>query len=572
MVEKWISWYRNLTFRRRVLVSYLAVSLIPVIILGAFSYFQTRNLLIRREKEVLQESLEQSVITVNSKLESYKNAMDNITWDANMKQTLAVRYEDNFQQYLAFRDVIDPTILKMKSLNPQIQQLSIYSSNPTLHPHGSYLMSVAGIEELPEDIEDYRIHWIADADGTLEMYCGIYPDISNDVNIVYMAFDYKATFNVLTRVFQENYGVVVADSGQKPIFSYADFTGMGEGEALTPEEVLAQKEGMDGYLLEQNTIPVSGWTVYLYRPLKVVSASAMSITFAMAAVICLCIGIILAASVGLTRSVVRPLNNLIENMDRIQEGNLSVDVKGDSDDEIGHLINRFGEMVERLNYLVNEVYKSKIAQQRYEMKALQAQINPHFLYNSLSLINWKAIMAGQDEISEMAQLLSTFYRTTLNKGKNVTAVQGEWDNTCSYIRIQNMMHSGKLQVHTEIEEGMLQYEMLNLLLQPLVENAIGHGLDYRTGEGEKILSVTGREEASQLVFTVCDNGCGIPQEVLETILTAKTSGYGVQNVQHRIQLYYGNEYGLSYESRVGEGTRVTLRIPKVEREEPKETE
>lgn len=119
------------------------------------------------------------------------------------------------------------------------------------------------------------------------------------------------------------------------------------------------------------------------------------------------------------------------------------------------------------------------------MKALQAQINPHFLYNSLSLINWKAIMADQQEISEMAQLLSTFYRTTLNKGKSVTTVKGEWDNTSSYIRIQSIMHSGKFQVEQQVEESMMKYEMLNLILQPLVENAIGHGLDHKEGRDRK---------------------------------------------------------------------------------------
>ncbi|HIT65340.1 MAG TPA: histidine kinase, partial [Candidatus Ventrimonas merdavium] len=194
------------------------------------------------------------------------------------------------------------------------------------------------------------------------------------------------------------------------------------------------------------------------------------------------------------------------------------------------------------------------------------QINPHFLYNSLSLINWKAIMAGQEEIGEMARLLSVFYRTTLNKGKNVIDVKGEWDNTCSYIRIQNMMHSQKLTVRTQIDEGMFSYQMLNLLLQPLVENAIAHGLDHKTGEGERILEVTGREEETDLVFTVSDNGCGIPLESLSEILTAESKGYGVQNVHHRIQLFYGNAYGLSYESQPGVGTRVTVRIPKVWKE------
>ena len=185
------------------------------------------------------------------------------------------------------------------------------------------------------------------------------------------------------------------------------------------------------------------------------------------------------------------------------------------------------------------------------MKALQAQINPHFLYNSLSLINWKAIMAGQEEISQMAQLLSTFYRTTLNKGKNITTVKGEWDNTCSYVQIQNLMHSGKMRVETRIDPEMLEYEMLNLLLQPLVENSIYHGI---------------REKEGELIFTVEDNGCGMEENVLKNILAADVGGYGVQNVQHRIQLYYGPEYGLSYESKINEGTRALLRIPARKRE------
>ena len=241
----------------------------------------------------------------------------------------------------------------------------------------------------------------------------------------------------------------------------------------------------------------------------------------------------------------------------------SVDIQGDDKDEIGRLISRFGEMVRRLDCMVNEVYKSKIAQQQYELRALQAQINPHFLYNSLSLINWKAIMAGQEEIGEMSRLLSTFYRTTLNKGRNVTRVKGEWDNTCSYARIQNLLHSGRLVLNMELEEGMEEYEILNLLLQPLVENAIVHGLDHKTDEGEKVLKVTGRQEGEHLVFVVQDNGCGIPAPVLADILTTQSSGYGVQNVHHRIQLYYGSDYGLVFESSPGKGTRVTVTIPRI---------
>lgn len=562
---KWNRWYKNQAFRRKVLLSHLAVSLIPVIILGAFCYIQTRNLLVGREKEVLSETLDQSAITLDSTLNSYVHVMENITWDNKIKQALDARYETNYEMYLVYRDVIDPTVLRLKSLNPQIRQLSLYSANPTLYPHGTNLMPVGRMEDFPGGPDDYNIHWLAGEDGVLKMYCRIYSEFNQERNVAYMDLDYSATFGHLTRLFGEDYGVIIGDQEGRTVFSYSSFAKDGtDYEALTLTDLAGDSEKLKQYVVGENTAPASGWSIYLYRPLKAVSSSAMSITFLMIGVIAFCLFIILWASVLLSRSVARPIGELIRNIDRIEEGNLSADVKEDSGDEIGHLINSFRNMVDRLNYMVNEIYKSKIAQQQYEMKALQAQINPHFLYNSLSLINWKAIMAGQEDISEMSQLLSTFYRTTLNKGKNIISVKGEWDNTCSYVRIQNMMHSGKLEVRTEIEEGMMEYQMLNLLLQPLVENAIVHGLDYKTDSGAKILVITGREEAGELRFTVCDNGCGIPQEICETILTAKTKGYGVQNVHHRIQLYYGEQYGLVFESRVGEGTRVTLRIPKVE--------
>ena len=128
------------------------------------------------------------------------------------------------------------------------------------------------------------------------------------------------------------------------------------------------------------------------------------------------------------------------------------------------------------------------------------------------------------------------------------------------------MHSGKMRVETRIDPEMLEYEMLNLLLQPLVENAVVHGLDHKTEAGEKILRVQGELREGELIFTVEDNGCGMEENVLKNILAADAGGYGVQNVQHRIQLYYGPEYGLSYESKINEGTRALLRIPARKRE------
>lgn len=250
-------------------------------------------------------------------------------------------------------------------------------------------------------------------------------------------------------------------------------------------------------------------------------------------------------------------------MKQIEKGDLTVTVTHSSQDEIGDVIGQFGDMVHNLQEMINEVYKSKIAQQEYEMKALQAQINPHFFYNSLSLINSKAILVGQEDISEMAQLLSTFYRTTLNKGKNMITVKDEIENTISYMKIQQMMHSNSFDLSIIVDDQILGHTMINLLLQPLVENAINHGIDHKEDRERGLVTIIGKQADNDLLFTISDNGNGMEPEILETILTTKTAGYGVQNVHHRIKLAYGEAYGLSYTSKLGKGTTVEVRIPKI---------
>jgi len=250
-------------------------------------------------------------------------------------------------------------------------------------------------------------------------------------------------------------------------------------------------------------------------------------------------------------------------MQQIEQGDLSLNLPKilPRNDEIGVLVKQFRAMVKKLQYLVNEVYKNKIVRQEYEMKALQAQIKPHFFYNSLSLINSKAILAGQDDISDMAQLLSTFYRTTLNRGHSHISVSDEWTNTISYVKIQLIMHSYSFEVFEELNPIIKDYKMPNLLLQPLVENAIVHGIDHKVTPGKGQIRISGTQEENQLIFTVEDNGCGISQEDLEHLLEKESNGYGVQNVQRRVQLYYGENYGLTYNSEINRGTKVTLKIP-----------
>ena len=213
-----------------------------------------------------------------------------------------------------------------------------------------------------------------------------------------------------------------------------------------------------------------------------------------------------------------------------------------------------------INKLISQVYEAKIKLQKTEMKALQAQINPHFLYNSLSIINWKAIEADNEEISRITLALSTYYRTSLNKGETMTIAANEIRNIDAYLHIQLIMHDNSFQVIKEVQEDALSYSVPKLILQPLVENAIEHGLDVSEKE-EKWLKISVHKEGDTLIMAVEDNGIGMSEEQARSIITYRSKGYGVRNVNDRITLLYGEEYHLRVKSRQGEGCRIEIVIP-----------
>jgi two-component system, sensor histidine kinase YesM len=566
---KIITWFKNLKFRSKILVICLLSSILPVVALGSYCYYQIQHILINREGEVLEESLNQAISSIDYKVTTYTNVINQIVWNEDVKRGVTTEYDNSYEMYVFYRDILDPLSLNNHFLYSEINTITIFSDNP-MYSHGDILRPLTNIEQkswFDQILETSTPKFIVSAaDRTFEVVSQIFDRNHSITNVVYIDIDYEHVFNNMSRLFENNYGLVILDENNKPVYTFQDFQEKYKSYELTTNEFL--KKLNDGSLQEDFVFKSSsstsyGWTAYLYRPLDTIYASTYKITVTVFIVILLCVVILFLSIYFLSKVTVRPLEKLEKNMELIEKGDLSVTVTNSSTDEIGNLIRRFSNMVNKLQEMINEVYKSKIAKQEYEMKALQAQINPHFFYNSLSLINSKAIIAEQEDISKMAQLLSTFYRTTLNRGKNTISVREELENTTSYVQIQRMMHSDSFDVRCEVDEEILDYTMLNLLLQPLVENAINHGIDHKENPGKAVLTITAKQSDNNLIFSVSDNGCGMEPELLNTILTTKTKGYGVQNVHHRVQLTYGVEYGLTYTSKLMRGTTVTLTIPKV---------
>ncbi|MCR8645549.1 sensor histidine kinase [Paenibacillus sp. N1-5-1-14] len=283
-----------------------------------------------------------------------------------------------------------------------------------------------------------------------------------------------------------------------------------------------------------------------------------------------CLIIALAISVAFTFTLTKPIKNLELHMKKVEKGDFDIVVDIDNTNEIGKLARTFNLMIRKIKDLMNQIVEEQEMKRISELKALQAQIQPHFLYNTLDSIIWMAEMGKVDEVVEMTTALSKLLRSSISKGEELIPIQTELDHIENYLTIQKMRYRHKFTYSIDVDPAIYSCKILKIVLQPLVENAIYHGIKNKVDQGH--IRIIGTLHQDVIEIKVNDDGIGMSEEQLEqiSIPTKPRSGeksVGVYNVNHRIKLYFGESYGLSYESEREEGTTVTLRIPKIEEEE-----
>ena len=267
-------------------------------------------------------------------------------------------------------------------------------------------------------------------------------------------------------------------------------------------------------------------------------------------------------ALAISASITRPLKRLEAKMRLVEEGDLSIRADTGINNEIGHLGKAFNAMIAKLKYLMDTAVATEEAKRKSEINALQAQINPHFLYNTLDSIIWMSASGKNEQVTEMTAALANLFRTSISRGENYVPLRNEMENIQSYLTIQKMRYGDILSYELEVDERFLSAPVPKLILQPIVENALYHGI--KCSETGGIIHIGARQEGNVLILTVRDNGVGMTPEQLAHIFdTDKDSprGIGVLNVHNRIQLCFGPAYGLRYSGRPGGGTCVEIRLP-----------
>ena len=524
-----------------------------------------RSIIDDKGKMNLQSYLQQSVSSMDRTLDGYNSLSDYIAFDRTLAEVFSMEYGTPYEQYEQLTQKVDPILRTASYFHGGMQQITIYTDNGMVK-HDTTVAPVSEIEETDwyqKTLEHPGLNWFANyQEETLFSARKLaFSGAREGVNILYMDVDYQKLFTPYAETLISECGLYITDQDGKLVFEESRFSGKNQNYDLTYSEFLEQRDrGSTDYIILCEQSNTTGWTVWLYQPVGLAGEAMRPIGVMAGVTILICIFAAVLAYFITSGMVSSRIERLTHFMQEVQEGSMDMQMESDDRDEIGMLYRGFGSMMKRIRTLINEVYLSKITQKEAELKALQAQINPHFLYNTLSLINWKALAAGEEDISRMTLALSTFYRTALNRGRNVLQVETELSNTRAYLEIQSMLHDGDFDYEIEAQTEILQCESLNLILQPLVENAIHHGIEEKT-DGRGKITVRGWKEDNCVWFMVEDNGVGMEQEVADKILTMESKGYGVRNVDERIRLCYGEKYAMKVESVVGKGTKMTIHFP-----------
>jgi two-component system, sensor histidine kinase YesM len=344
-------------------------------------------------------------------------------------------------------------------------------------------------------------------------------------------------------------------------------------EEMIPQVLNAQGKSFvvnhdgDRKLYTISTSDLTGWKVVSVTNVNdmIMDGEETKKFFFMMIIISILLSLLIAHIIS--NRVSRPIKKLEISMKQVEIGNFDIELDFSYNHEVGRLSKSFNMMTKKIKELMQQVVYEQKALRKSEIKALQSQINPHFLYNTLDSIIWMAESNRNEEVIDMTSSLAKLFRISLNKGEETISIRGEIEHVKNYLLIQEMRYRNKLDFIIDVDPEIMSYQTIKLILQPIVENAIYHGIKNKSGKG--LIRILGKEVEGKILFQVIDNGVGMDSKQIENIYSdehrkhSKGNGVGVKNVHERIQIYYGPDFGVSFESEVDRGTTVYIWMPVV---------
>ena len=417
---------------------------------------------------------------------------------------------------------------------------------------------------------DNSYNWVISMSRAVEITVGG----STEQAVLLIEMAYQGLEEVLDEVTLGNGGYIYLMDSNGDIIWHPKFELIASGRVKENNLVAAgyddgsREEVFNGtrQTVVTKTVGYTGWKLVGVIKGTGISLNMLKTRLFIVFVILLIIFIVILINSYISFRVTNPIRELEKSVKALEEGNLDADIYMGGSYEVQHLGKSVQDMKFRIKGLMQDIVNEHEEKRKSEFDSLQAQINPHFLYNTLDIIVWQIENEKQSEAVHTVTALARFFRLSLGKGKNIVTVRDEIDHVKNYLMIQHMRFKNKFDYEFDIAEDVLELPSLKLMLQPLVENAIYHGMEFMDGDGMIMVKAWRKED--ELYLSVADNGLGMTEDKVEMILTGKStsgngrgSGIGVKNVNERIKLYFGEAYGLTIDSEPDEGTTVIIHLP-----------
>lgn len=595
-----ITRYKDLRMQNKMFLGFLAVILIIAVLMGYFSMSVSENSIKTQMLDSVQETTRQMGENIDNEIQKVLNISTQVCSDERIRSILQEGSPDSLRQYFENDMVIKRILDESFSTVFSVENVFVCSYNGRIYTADKNKLSLeinydftrtGWFEEMKNSNQNTKIMSGYDVNSYLSM--GETQKLFSVVKMIYdrtqtkeigcIIIDMNSNIlgNVLQKINSNSYQQALIIDNDKKIIYHPDSYYIGTqyrerkvSEMLTKKNGSIESEDGEGYLVF-STSDITGWSVLSIIENRYIMEGVNRLRLFLVIItgFCLVLSIMIARTISKTIS--GPILRLKEQMHQVEEGDFDISAEAAAKDEIGHLTLAFNEMVRRTKKLIENVYQSEIYQKEAELNALQAQINPHFLYNTLQIIDMMAEEDGVEEISDACQALSRIFRYSINKGKEFVQVKEEIIHIKNYMLIQKLRFGEKLLVSYDIEKGCEELYIVKLLIQPLVENAVVHGIENVLGKCEVLIRVF--RSGGYLLAEVEDNGNGIEEGKLKELNerlrqsseqrivhkegSAGGTSIGLENTNARIKLYFGEEYGIMIESKEGTGTKVRLKLP-----------
>jgi two-component system sensor histidine kinase YesM len=566
---------QRFSIRKRILLLALFSALIPLIVFGMFTFLYLNKVFENQVSETTSNFLSVLDLNINTFVDDIENISNNIF------------LSNDIQEYLSYRD-ITPKHYMLETASKNFLNSVTIVNRPYLNAiylgneHHEFLKINRGESNRNNYIFDHLVNtgvydqllesewkgmWFKEDEiNFLEgsqnplMFGRVLRELSTnkEIGISIIVLD-QFVFENMFRNVTTTGDILILDDTNTIYFS-------GKEKHYSTNQVVDLLKEYDGnefiietinqtkYILNFHTNENTNWKIVSIIPYQSIVKDINDIR--MLAVFLLFLSLILAmfGATLIAKKITKQLSLLKDLVQKMEKRQYLSNNKFDNQDEFGKVGNRFVELYNRNNKLTVQLYEAQLKEKEAELLALQSHINPHFLYNTLNSIYWMAVKVKANKIAKMAISLSNLFKLTLNDGDHITTIAKEVEQVKSYLEIQNIRFDNKINYFIDVDPAMFDDKIIKLVLQPIVENAIQHGFEPKGGAGE--LTIKGFKNDKMITFEISDNGIGFNIEEERF----KKQGYALRNINERIKLHYGTQYGLEIESEVNTGTKVTLTI------------